>query len=34
MTEKYLGSKFAEAWPNGLWQEIEALPSEPGCTIN
>jgi TRAP-type C4-dicarboxylate transport system substrate-binding protein len=34
MTEKYLGSKFAEAWPDGLWQEIEALPSEPGCMIN
>jgi TRAP-type C4-dicarboxylate transport system substrate-binding protein len=34
MTEKYLGSKFAEAWPDGLWQEIEALPSELGCVIN
>lgn len=34
MTEKYLSSKFAEAWPEGLWQEIESLPSEPGCTIN
>ncbi|MER2535154.1 MAG: TRAP transporter substrate-binding protein DctP [Rhizobiaceae bacterium] len=33
MKEKYLASKFAQAWPAGLYEQIEALPSDPGCTL-
>ncbi|MGH7004106.1 MAG: hypothetical protein ACREIP_09165, partial [Alphaproteobacteria bacterium] len=34
MTAKYLNSKFAEAWPEGLWEEIQAMPSEPNCKMS
>lgn len=33
MAEKYLGSRFAEAWPAGLYQEIQAMPSTPDCRL-
>ncbi len=33
MKEMYLNSKFAEAWPEGLWDRIEAMPSDPECTL-
>jgi TRAP-type transport system periplasmic protein len=33
MAEKYLSSKYAEAWPAGLWEEIQATPSEPNCKM-
>ena len=33
MADKYLSSKYAEAWPEGLWQEIQAMPSEPNCKM-
>ena len=33
MKEKYLNSKFAQAWPAGLWDEIQAMPSDPDCTL-
>jgi TRAP-type C4-dicarboxylate transport system substrate-binding protein len=31
--EKYLSSKFAAGWPEGLWDKIEAIPSDPNCTL-
>ena len=33
MKEMYLDSKFAEAWREGLWDQIEAMPSDPECTL-
>jgi TRAP-type C4-dicarboxylate transport system substrate-binding protein len=33
MKEMYLNSKFAEAWREGLWDQIEAMPSDPECTL-
>jgi TRAP-type C4-dicarboxylate transport system substrate-binding protein len=33
MKEMYLNSKFAENWPEGLWDKIEAMPSDPECTL-
>lgn len=33
MRDKYLNSKFADAWPDGLFDEISAMPSEPGCSL-
>lgn len=34
MRGKYLASRFAEAWPAGLYDEISGTQSEPGCTLN
>ncbi len=33
MKEKYLSSKFAASWPEGLWDKIEAMPSDPDCKL-
>lgn len=33
MKEKYLASKFAKAWPDGLWDMIEKTPSIPNCKM-
>lgn len=33
MKEKYLASKFAQAWPVGLYDQIQAMPSDPDCTV-
>jgi hypothetical protein len=34
MAEKYLNSKYADAWPEGLWEEIQATPSDPNCKMS
>jgi len=33
MRQKYLASKFAQAWPAGLYDQIAAMPSDPDCRI-
>jgi TRAP-type C4-dicarboxylate transport system substrate-binding protein len=33
MKEMYLASHFADNWPEGLWDKIEAMPSDPDCTL-
>ena len=34
MKQAYLSSKFAEGWPEGLWDKIAAMPSEPAAELN
>lgn len=29
--QRYLGSEFADAWPDGLYETLKTLPTDPNC---
>jgi TRAP-type C4-dicarboxylate transport system substrate-binding protein len=34
MRDKYVASRFAEAWPEGLYDRLQQMPTQAGCTLN
>ena len=34
MRDKYVNSRFAADWPEGIYDELADMPAEPGCRLN